>query len=212
MILGIDTSLGTAVALIERDGLVRAEDASANPLGHAEVIGTMIADAIAPTTGSAISHVAAGMGPGPYTGLRVGIVAARTFALARGAAVVPVPSHAAVALAELLAAEVAGGGVEPFAVVTDARRRELAYTIYDGLDEDGLPRARGGAALAPVAELDGVLAAAGVRRLDAASLSAAMLATCAARALAAGRTLAADEPLYLRSPDVQQPGAPKRVG
>jgi tRNA threonylcarbamoyladenosine biosynthesis protein TsaB len=40
---------------------------------------------------------------------------------------------------------------------------------------------------------------------------APLLALAGARAVAAGRTLAADEPLYLRSPDVTMPHAPKRV-
>ena len=42
MILGIDTSLGTAVAVVEPDGVVRAEATSPDPLGHAEVIGLLI--------------------------------------------------------------------------------------------------------------------------------------------------------------------------
>ncbi len=41
MILGIDTSLGTAVAVIDADGAVRADAASADALGHAEIIGTV---------------------------------------------------------------------------------------------------------------------------------------------------------------------------
>ena len=53
--------------------------------------------------GQALTHVAAGMGPGPFTGLRVGIAAARAFALGRGIPVVPVVSHDAVALEVFLA-------------------------------------------------------------------------------------------------------------
>ena len=222
MILGIDTSLGTAVAVVEPDGVVRADAGSPDPLAHAEVIGLLIeaalADAALGPLGATsapepltITHVAAGMGPGPFTGLRVGIAAARAFALGRGARMVPVPSHDAAALAELLA-EPFRDDDEPFAVVTDARRREVAYTVYAGLDDDGLPHRIGEPSLALRADIDDVLAGIGARRLDVAGISAAMLALAAARAVAAGRTLADGEPLYLRAPDVTLPSAPKRVG
>lgn len=229
MILGIDTSLGTAVAVVEPDGVVRADAGSPDPLAHAEVIGLLIeaalADAALGPLGAtsapepvAITHVAAGMGPGPFTGLRVGIAAARAFALGRGAHVVPVPSHDAAALSALLADPFAegdgpfGADGEPFAVVTDARRREVAYTVYAGLDDDGLPRRVTDPSLALRTDIDDVLARLGARRHDVSSISAAMLALAAARAVAAGRTLADGEPLYLRAPDVTLPAAPKRVG
>ncbi len=222
MILGIDTSLGTAVAVVEPDGVVRADAGSPDPLAHAEVIGLLIEAALAdaslgplgatsapePVT---ITHVAAGVGPGPFTGLRVGIAAARAFALGRGAQVVPVPSHDAAALAVLLAEPFRDDG-EPFAVVTDARRREVAFTVYAGLDDDGLPRRVTEPSLVLRADIDDVLAAAGARRHDVSGISAAMLALAAARAVAAGRELADGEPLYLRAPDVTLPAAPKRVG
>nr|BFF08983.1 hypothetical protein GCM10025699_02860 [Microbacterium flavescens] len=106
----------------------------------------------ASVTAADITHVAAGMGPGPFTGLRVGIAAARTFALGRGIPVVPVVSHDAVAL-ELLLHDALTGGLdgedEPFAVVTDARRREFAYSVYGGLDDDGSPIRIAEPALAP---------------------------------------------------------------
>ena len=127
MILAVDTSLGTAVAVIDADGRTVAEASTPNPLGHAEVIGDLLAQVARP----GITHVVAGMGPGPFTGLRIGIAAARTFALGRGIPVVPVPSHFAIALA----AEADG----PIAVVTDARRREIAVSVFDGTDADGIP-------------------------------------------------------------------------
>lgn len=225
MILGIDTSLGTAVAVVDRDGAVRADRASENPLGHAEAIGTLLVDALTDAargpigqTGAAeevaLTHVAAGMGPGPFTGLRVGIAAARAFALGRGIPVVAVPSHDAAALGALLSAALADPFGDPprFAVVTDARRREFAYSVYDGLDDDGIPVRAAGPALAPRAEIDDVLAGIGGERLDVTAIPAAMVAILAARALAAGRELTGPEPLYLRAPDVTLPAAPKRVG
>ena len=97
------------------------------------------------------------MGPGPFTGLRVGIAAARAFALGRGVPVVPVVSHDAVALELLLHNALTAAGIgrrrrrrgRTFAVVTDARRREFAYTVYRGIDDDGLPIRAAEPALVP---------------------------------------------------------------
>ncbi|MGG1909989.1 tRNA (adenosine(37)-N6)-threonylcarbamoyltransferase complex dimerization subunit type 1 TsaB [Microbacterium sp. NRRL B-14842] len=115
MILAVDTSLGTAVALIDPDGTSRAEAGTADPLGHAEVIGDLVHDVLREGGADGITHVVAGMGPGPFTGLRIGIATARAFALGRGIPVVPVPSHTAAALT------IQSTVTEPFAVVTDAR-------------------------------------------------------------------------------------------
>jgi tRNA threonylcarbamoyladenosine biosynthesis protein TsaB len=240
VILGIDTSVGTSVAVVAPDGVVLGEAAISDTMRHAEVIGTLIRDALAQASaGTAdITAVAAGMGPGPFTGLRVGIAAARAFALGasgvsgafapttaqgRGVPVVPVVSHDAVALSLLLAPVLRDG--EPprdavlrdeesprFAVVTDARRRELAYTVYDGLDDDGLPVRIAEPALAPRDELDARLDALGARRHDAASVPAAMLALAASRAVAVGREIGPRDALYLRSPDVTLSAGPKRTG
>ena len=225
VILGIDTSLGTAVGIVDPDGAVRADRTSDNPLGHAEVIGDLLRDALADAargpvgqTGVAepvsLTHVAAGMGPGPFTGLRVGIAAARAFALARNLPVVAVPSHDAAALAILLDDAIADPYAEArrCAVVTDARRREVAYSVYEGLDADGLPIRATGPALALRAEIDAVLSAHEADRVEATTISAAMLAVVAARAVAAGRELAGPEPLYLRAPDVTLPKSVIRPG
>ncbi|MGN7186190.1 tRNA (adenosine(37)-N6)-threonylcarbamoyltransferase complex dimerization subunit type 1 TsaB [Microbacterium enclense] len=209
MIIGIDTSLGTAVAAIARDGEVLVDEQSANPLGHAEVIGDLLRRATA--AAPAPAHVAIGMGPGPFTGLRVGIAAARVYALGRGVPIVPVPSHDGVALGVLLGDALAHADTGRFAVVTDARRREFAYSVYEGLDDDGLPVRLADAALSPRDDLDARLADLEAVRIDATRVSAAMIALAAARAVDAGRTLAGGEPLYLRSPDVVAAHAPKRV-
>jgi tRNA threonylcarbamoyl adenosine modification protein YeaZ len=223
VILGIDTSLGTAVAVVEHDGLVRAEASVDNALGHAEAIGDLIhaalGDAALGPIGSTgareavtVTHVAGGMGPGPFTGLRVGIAAARAFALGRGIPFVPVVSHDAAALAILLENAMADAETPPFAIVTDARRREFAYTAYRGFDDDGLPVRLTEPALSPRDDIDARLAELGVQRRDTARISAAMIGLVAARALAAGRTVGPGEPLYLRSPDVTLPAGPKKVG
>ncbi|MCI1017443.1 tRNA (adenosine(37)-N6)-threonylcarbamoyltransferase complex dimerization subunit type 1 TsaB [Microbacterium sp. C5A9] len=206
MILAVDTSLGTAVSLIDADGTLRAQASAADPLGHAEVIGGLLSRALDEAGDAPISHVVSGMGPGPFTGLRIGIAAARAFALGRGIPVVPVPSHHAAALTAIEHDRVEG----VFAVVTDARRREVAITVFDGTDADGIPAVAAETVLVPRVDADARLD--GIRRIDVETLSAADLARVGARALAAGRTLADAEPLYLRQPDVTMPGAPKKVG
>lgn len=198
----MDTSLGTTVALVASDGTTRAEAAVAGAVGHAEAIGDLLRE----VAGAAeVSHVAIGMGPGPFTGLRIGIAAAQAFALGRAATVIPVPSHFAPALAREQS-----GAAGPFAIVTDARRREVAVSVFDGSDDDDLPNLCAPAVLVPRAEVDAHLA--GTTSVEVTELSAADLGRVAARALAAGRTLTGPEPLYLRQPDVAVPSAPKRVG
>jgi tRNA threonylcarbamoyl adenosine modification protein YeaZ len=195
------------------DGAVLTEGASQNALGHAEAIGGLLQAALAAasSTGHPLTHVAAGMGPGPFTGLRVGIAAAHAFALGRGIPVVPVVSHDAVALEVFLAAALTDTEQPRFAVVTDARRREFAFTVYEGIDDDGLPVRATEPALIPRELLDARLSELGAERRDAGAVSGAMVASIAARAVAAGRVPAMTQPLYLRSPDVTQPHGPKRV-
>lgn len=219
MLLAIDTSAGTSVAIVDRDAGILAERSVADTMRHAEVIGGMIQECLAAsgTTRDALSGVVAGMGPGPFTGLRVGIAAARTFALALGKPLVPVVSHDAIAFAHYGSAATAGRAIDaPLLVVTDARRRELYWSSYSGVDALGLPVRRGGPGLAKPDEvsttvLDGLGFAGDVERLDAAEISAGALGMVAELSFAAGRPFAADEPLYLRSPDVMLSTGPKRV-
>ncbi len=204
MLLAIDTSTGTSVAVVDREGGVLAEAGTDDTMRHAEVIGGFIRDALAAAEvePARLSGVAAGMGPGPFTGLRVGIAAAHAFALGIDRPFVPVVSHDAVAWAWYR-----DGGIGPVQVVTDARRREFAVTEYDGLDVDGLPVRAGDPGLAP---RDAVPPARGIR-VDAAFVSAGAIGMLAELAFAAGRLpLADDRPLYLRAPDVT-PSPGKRV-
>ena len=211
----MDTSLGSAIGLIGRDGRTLADVSQTGRLGHAEAIGSLLEQvlAAAPSAGSAaepdpdpLTHVAAGMGPGPFTGLRIGISAARAFALGRGVPVIAVPSHHAAAL-EVIEAD---APAEPFAILTDARRRETAVTVYEGIDVDGIPHAVVDTVLVPQADVDRKLGA--LRRIEVTAISGAAVARIARRAVAAGRTLTGSEPLYLRPPDARVPAAPKRVG
>jgi tRNA threonylcarbamoyl adenosine modification protein YeaZ len=189
---------------------------------HAEVIGKLIEQCLAEAdvAVSALSGVVAGMGPGPFTGLRVGIAAARVFALGAGKPLVPVVSHDAIAFAHYAADPDAADpdaadldtGETGLLVVTDARRREVYWSAYSGADAAGLPVRIDGPALAKPAELlEPGFAHAALHRIDAATVSAGALGMVAERAFTCGRSFPPDEPLYLRSPDVTLSSGPKRV-
>lgn len=204
MLLAIDTSTGSSVAVVDRDGGILAEAGTDDTMRHAEVVGDLIRDALAGAgvRPGDLSGVAGGMGPGPFTGLRVGIAAAHAFAVGIGRPFVPVVSHDAVAWSWYRA-----GNDGPLQVLTDARRREFAVSAYDGLDADDLPVRSEGPALHP---RDDVPDAIGTR-IEAHYVQAGAVGMLAELAFAAGRLpLARNTPLYLRAPDVT-PSAGKRV-
>lgn len=194
MLLAIDTSAGTSVAVVDREAGVLAERSTPDTRSHAESIGPFIQEALEQAGHPVLSGVAVGMGPGPYTGLRVGIAAARAFAFGIDRPVVPIASHNAIAFALGRAATIA----------TDARRRELAVSVYREPDADGLPRHVSGPDLIPRAELT----EAAEEFLE---VSAASLGLLAERLFELGRPFGPDQPLYLRAPDVTIAAGPKRV-
>ena len=200
MLLAIDTSAGTAVAVVDRDGGILAEHSSDDTRRHAEVIDGLIAACLA-DAGVAVtdlSGVAVGMGPGPFTGLRVGIAAARAFAFGAGTPVVPVVSHDAIAF----------GTDHPLLVVTDARRREVYWSAYSGSDAEGLPiRIEGPSLCKP----DDLPVFEGFERVDAHAVPAGSLGLLAEGLYANKRPFAGEDALYLRSPDVTLSAGPKRV-
>jgi tRNA threonylcarbamoyl adenosine modification protein YeaZ len=209
VLLAIDTSAGTSVAIVDpQTGQALATRDTEDSRRHAEVIGPFLAEVLdeAGITPALVTGVVAGMGPGPFTGLRVGIAAARTFAAARGIPFLPLVSHDAVA------ADVRASGQDgPFVVLTDARRREVYWSAHD---ETGTRVA--GPGLAKPADLDDAIRASrptavGWDRVTALSVPAWRLGALAADRLASGADFAQDTPLYLREPDVTVPGAPKRV-
>jgi len=200
VLLAIDTSAGTAVAIVDRDGGILAEHSSDDTRKHAEVIDGLIAACFADARVSVadLSGVAVGMGPGPFTGLRVGIAAARAFAFGAGKPVVPVVSHDAVAF----------GITGPTLVVTDARRREVYWSAYSGSDAEGLPiRIEGPSLCKP----DDLPVFEGFERVDAATIPGGALGLLAESLYLHKRPFAGDEALYLRSPDVTPSAGPKRV-
>jgi len=201
VLLAIDTSTGTSVAVVGRSG-TRAARSTPDTRGHAEVVGSYIREVLAEAdvTPAELEAVAVGMGPGPFTGLRVGIAAARAFALGIGRPVLPVVSHDAVAF----------GRTERVLVVTDARRRELAWSRYAAPTADGHPVRIEGPVLTPVADFDEVAAVPGYVRIDAATIDVRLLGLLALARLDAGAEPGPAEPVYLRAPDVTL-SSPKRV-
>jgi tRNA threonylcarbamoyl adenosine modification protein YeaZ len=199
VLLAIDTSAGTSVAVVDGHRIL-AEATEPGNRRHAEAIGTLLRQALedAGIRPSDVDGVVAGMGPGPFTGLRVGIAAARAFAFGIGVPVHPVVSHDAIAW----------GQSERVLVVTDARRREVAWSLYDPslIRVEGPVLADRGDGFAGVVERHP-----GVTVLEPAELSAASLGLVAEFLLSEGRPLGPDQPLYLRPPDVTMPGPLKTV-
>ncbi|WP_063837435.1 tRNA (adenosine(37)-N6)-threonylcarbamoyltransferase complex dimerization subunit type 1 TsaB, partial [Streptomyces sp. NRRL WC-3549] len=126
------------VALHDGDRVV-AETGQVDARRHGELLLPAV-DRVLAEAGvrlGAVTGVVVGVGPGPYTGLRVGLVTAATFGSA-----LSVPVHGVCTLDGLAHA----AGVEgPFAVATDARRKEVYWARY----EDGRTRT-GGPAVDPV--------------------------------------------------------------
>lgn len=224
LLLAIDTSAGTSVAVVRGGAGIQSPEVLSQADGfdtmkHAEVIGRLIEQALAEAgvTVGELTGVVAGMGPGPFTGLRVGIAAARVFALGAGIELLPVVSHDAIALAEA-----AAGGVGELLVVTDARRHEVYWSVYELGDAGAVlpagaaplagtapvpPRRLGGPGLAKPEALPDPLA----RTTDGAHVSAGALALVALALKQTGGAFASDQALYLRSPDVTVSTGVKRV-
>lgn len=202
VLLAIDTALGTSVALGSAGRIV--EVSSDDSRGHAEAIGAVIARTfeLAGVPSSAVTGVVAGIGPGPFTGLRVGIAAAHAFAAGRSLPLLPVQGHQAVALAMLEA----GATAPQLRVVQDAKRRELFVTEFSSLDWAGVPTPERDPRLETRESF-----VAGDADVWPERIPAARLVQLAARKLAVGMAFDEDRALYLRAPDVKPAAAVKRV-
>lgn len=216
MLLAFDTAT-PQVAVALHDGTeVVWERVSDQTMKHAEQLAPLI-DAALTETGHAredLTGIVVGTGPGPFTGLRVGLVTARMLGHVLQIPVQGVCTLDALALEALDSGAVSQDAVsDQFLVATDARRKEVYVATYDvtGARLGGLlvdkpdhlatnrPVVGEGATLYPTAFPHGT----GPARPSAGWL---------ARAVAEGRAEVTDpEPLYLRRPDAALPGAPKRV-
>jgi tRNA threonylcarbamoyl adenosine modification protein YeaZ len=195
VLLAIDTSAGTAVAVLV-DGVVASESYDANSMQHAEQIGIQIQKGLeaAKKKSSDVTAVAVGIGPGPFTGLRVGIAAAKMFAEGVSAPLIGVGSLDAIVFAESL--------LEPTLVLTDARRSEVFFGLYQGKTAAGVPKTLLGPGVKKQAELEAQLQAAGHNYLMANSqVSAAKLGLLALVQLAEGTASSSVVANYLRAPD-----------
>jgi len=210
LILAIDTSSGTSVALIE-NGVVRAEHNVADIMKHAELIGEAIQDVLAQAfvRPAQIMAVVAGRGPAPFTGLRVGIAAATMFAAGVGVKLYGAVSLDAIALAALPTLRVTKS--EPLLVTTDARRKEVYWALYSGLDEFGVPIRIDGPGVMKPEELDDYLVNRNVHPVTTdIAVSAANLGLLAEGQLRAGTIQEDTSALYLRAADAVEPKA--RIG
>ena len=240
-ILCIDTSGGSAVALVDApDGgptTLLAAASSPDPRRHAETLTPLVQEVLGGGSIADVEMIAVGTGPAPFTGLRVGLVTAR--ALARGRDI-PVHGACSLDVLARQAFDALDGrdARREILVAADARRREVYWARYRALGDDDVERLAGpevgAAAVAAAAnrvgapdtpagfapDLMGPGTALYPEQLPAtpglpARLDPAVLARLVRSRLA--RTAAGEDvelgtqPRYLRRPDVQPAGAPKRA-
>ncbi|MBS2939270.1 tRNA (adenosine(37)-N6)-threonylcarbamoyltransferase complex dimerization subunit type 1 TsaB [Nocardioides sp. J2M5] len=209
MLLAFDTATSLVTVALHDGDRVVVEHSSTAPMKHGEHLAPLIARAMddAGIVRQDLTAIAVGVGPGPFTGLRVGLVTARTLGF-----VLDVPVYGVCSL-DAVAVEVVGTGAATggFLVATDARRKEVYLASYDAdgrrLEGPVVTRPADVATTAPVAgagpELypDAFPTALAVTRPSAAWMAAAVSAEDV--------ELLDPEPLYLRRPDAVA-GAPRK--
>jgi tRNA threonylcarbamoyl adenosine modification protein YeaZ len=211
LLLAFDTATPAVTVAVHDGERTLASSVAVDAHRHAELLAPAIAAVIedAGISRDDLTMVAAGVGPGPFTGLRVGVVTARVLASTLG-----IPGYGVCTL-DVIAAGT--GRQDEFLVATDARRREVYWARYEG------QRRLAGPAVARPAEVPGrelPVAGAGPGLYPAefpdpvdpqypdAGVLAGLVASAVARA---PESLLPLEPLYLRRPDAREPGARKRV-
>ncbi|GAC1445128.1 MAG: tRNA (adenosine(37)-N6)-threonylcarbamoyltransferase complex dimerization subunit type 1 TsaB [Mycobacteriales bacterium] len=205
LVLGLDTSTpAVSVALADDERGTLAECVVVDAKRHGELLAEGIRTVLdeAGVDRRELDAVAVGLGPGPFTGLRVGIVTAATLSDALG-----IPAYGICSLDAL------GSGER--VVMTDARRREVYWARYDGTGRrvDG-PNVDHPGALAEQLRGLAVVGDGAARYADLLTgldLRADPRYPSAGRIAELARTRGPLTPLYLRRPDAQQPGPPKKV-
>ncbi|WP_367134636.1 MULTISPECIES: tRNA (adenosine(37)-N6)-threonylcarbamoyltransferase complex dimerization subunit type 1 TsaB [Streptomyces] len=218
LLLALDTATpAVTVALHDGDKVV-AESRQIDARRHGELLLPSV-DRVLREAGhklDAVTDIVVGVGPGPYTGLRVGIVTAATFGAALG-----VPVRGLCSLDGIAYAAGQAGLEGEFVVATDARRKEVYWARY----ADARTRVTEPAVDRPAdltEKLAGltVIGAGAVLYADAFTdvradmpehQSAGALASLAAERLRTGGEFLPDQPLYLRRPDAQVPANYKVV-
>lgn len=126
-VLAIDTSTSrTCVAIIENDTILFS-DYRDGATAHGPSLPELVQKALQI---SGVDEVVVGMGPGPFTGLRVGIAFAHSFALAR-----EIPVRGVCSL-DAIAAQV---NESDFIITVDARRKEVYWARYTDGARQGEP-------------------------------------------------------------------------
>ncbi len=192
-----------------------AERVTVNPRAHGELLTPQLLDVLNESGHQLpdVDAIVVGSGPGPFTGLRVGMVTGSALGHAAGVGVYPVCSL------DGIAAQIPGDA--RLLIATDARRNEVYWAAYD-TDRTRLagPHVqRPQDAADEIAEL-GIGLAAGEKAADVVPgidivepgyPTPAGLVTAAGPELRAGADPRPLVPLYLRRPDAQAPGPPKSV-
>jgi tRNA threonylcarbamoyl adenosine modification protein YeaZ len=213
LLLAFDTATPAVTAAVHDGERVLAETTTVDARRHGELLMPSITYVLgqAGLTMRDLTGIAVGTGPGPYTGLRVGLVTARVLGAALG-----VPVHGVCTLDAIARQAVSAAAGQEFLVATDARRKEVYWARYSPAGERLTEPAVG----AP-SGLDPAVPAAGEGpRLYPAAFGAPLeprypaaswLAIFASERGKAGLALPGPAPLYLRKPDARVPGPPKRV-
>nr|WP_202805955.1 tRNA (adenosine(37)-N6)-threonylcarbamoyltransferase complex dimerization subunit type 1 TsaB [Actinopolymorpha alba] len=211
MLLAFDTATPAVTVALHDGRSVLATSTIVDAMRHGELLAPGIATVLreAGADRSDLTGIAVGVGPGPFTGLRVGLVTARTLGH-----VLDIPVHGVCTLDVLAAAaEVDEGQVGSFLVATDARRKEVYWARYS----DRRTRVDGPHVSRPaeVATPDVVVGRGATLYPDAFPNAAGPLDPSAAdlaRLVATGSVPVLEPvPLYLRRPDVAEPTARKSV-
>jgi len=213
-LLALDSASTACSAAVFIDGVAVAERFAAMDRGQAEALVPMMADvlAAAATDALALDGVAVTIGPGAFTGVRIGLAAARGLALAAGIPCIGVTTLEAVAYPAL--GELRPG--EALVAAIESKRAELFLQVFDGtlspLSEPFAATPADARERLPSERL--LLAGDGVERLRAvlgarARVSssgpprAAAFAPLAARRLAEGAPAEPPRPFYMRPPDAR---------
>ncbi|UBH25668.1 tRNA (adenosine(37)-N6)-threonylcarbamoyltransferase complex dimerization subunit type 1 TsaB [Micrococcus porci] len=213
LLLALDSSSAASVALL-RDGEPLAAWSTADTTSHAEVLAPAVRQVLAEAgvAGGDLDGIAAGVGPGPFTGLRAGLATAEALGFAWD---VPVHGIRSLdALAHRAGTDAFAHAVEEFVVVTDARRREVYWAHYAQVG--GQPTLLHGPFVTPAAEvtpLPAYGAGAGlypealhaVDGWEGAVPDAVSLGRVDELALRRGRGVLPPTPLYLRESDATVP-------
>ena len=117
--LTIDTATAHTIVGLIGDNEVLFHEVHIGATDHGRAVSELVARALA--TGPAPDQVIVGMGPGPFTGLRVGIAFAQSFALAREIPVIGICSLDAIEIDK-----------EDYIAAIDARRKEIYWASYQG--------------------------------------------------------------------------------